>query len=324
VESKEKKLAEDKPIGEVKESKKAPEPFAEGNEKISILKHEIYKKAEENGELKPGGIEVLIKNVSDSEINTAVFEAIFYDAEGNVLDTVKQKTMEFRQNSTRKIRLPYSKAPPDRIESYSVQVSEVLSPPTPVVIEHEKIKILKHCIPGLEKVEVKNFPNCVEFSIKNVSDKTIATAIFEVIFYDIEGKELERTDKVVMDLKPNTCRAINVDCHIMEYKIVKSYSINTKRVVTADLEKVQVRRHERGSTEAGEEEITGTIKNISGEKTDAALVAQYYDLAQETIGTLVLPLRDIEPNETRQFRLKYKPQEGDKIAKYKLTVGEIV
>lgn len=218
-EAKEEPLPDEKPVTEVKEAPKAPKPTATGNEKISILKHGIYIKAKERGEVEKAGVELTIRNVSDSTIGTAVFEAVFYDIEGNTLDTVEHKTTE---------------------------------------------------------------------------------------------------------LRPNTSRAIRINSTILEYGKIKSYDVRIVRTTTTDVEKVQLRRHERRKTETGEEEISGTVKNISGVKTDAALVANFYNPAKENIGTKVIILRDIEPNNIRQFALKYKPQEGDRVLKYDLTIGEII
>ena len=323
VEDEGNKLREES-TGGIKETSKIPQPVAVGSDGITIQEHGIYRKVGEGEEVELVGVDFTIKNVSDLEICTAVYEVVFYDVEGKALDTVKQKTVELRPKNNRKIRVISSGDFKDKVKSYSVKVLEVVFPPAPVVIEHEKIKILKHCISSPEKVEVKNFPNSIEFAVKNISGENIATAVFEVMFYDVEGNLLEEAEKRVNDLKANMCRAINVDCHVMKFNILKSYSIKVTRVVTMDVEKVQVRRHEKETTEDGEEKITGTIKNISEEKTDAALVAQYYDISEELVGLSVLPLRDVEPNETRNFEVRYRPQEEDKVAKYKLTIADIV
>jgi hypothetical protein len=164
-------------------------------------------------------------------------------------------------------------------------------------------------------------PTGVELAIRNVSDSTIATAVFEAVFYDQEGNILDTVKHREIDLKPDTSRAIHITSSINEIDKVKSYGVRIIRTTTADVEKVQLRRHEMRTTEAGEEEISGTVKNISEVKTDAALVATFYDPKKENIGTKVLVLRDIEPNTIRQFDFKFKPQEGDIVRSYSLNVG---
>lgn len=89
------------------------------------------------------------------------------------------------------------------------------------------------------------------------------------------------------------------------------------------MEKVQLRRHEITTTETGEEEISGIAKNISTVKTDAAVIATFYNANAENIGTKVLILRDIEPNSIRQYVLKFKPQEGDSVRTYNIEIGEL-
>ena len=104
---------------------------------------------------------------------------------------------------------------------------------------------------------------------------------------------------------------------------LKSYDIKITRMTTADVEKLQLRRHEIRTTDAGEE-VRGIVKNISNIKTDAALIATFLDPKKENIGAKVIILRDIEPNSTKQFHLLFKPMEGDVVRTYTLNIGDIV
>jgi hypothetical protein len=173
-------------------------------------------------------------------------------------------------------------------------------------------------------VYYEKYPDGLELAIRNVSDSTIATAVFEAVFYDKEGNILDTIQHREVDLKPDTSRAVHISFSKFDCKQVKSYDVRIIRTTTADVEKVQLRRHEIGTTQTGEEEISGTVKNLSEVKTDAALVATFYDGRKEAIGTKVLVLRDIEPNAIRQFDLRFRPQEGDRVRTYTLDVGEIV
>ena len=200
--------------------------------------------------------------------------------------------------------------------------------PAPTATGNEKIKILKHSLSETDMARYdeytsgEEYPVSVELAIRNVSDSTIATTVFEAVFYDKEGNIADTVKHREFCLQPNTSRAINITSSKLERDNVKNYDVRVVRTTTADVEKVQLRRHER-TTETGEEEIRGIVKNISEVKTDAALVATFYDPKEENIGTKVLVLRDIEPDTIRQFDLKFKPQEGDRVKTYSLTIGEI-
>jgi len=202
--------------------------------------------------------------------------------------------------------------------------------PAPTATGNEKIKILKHSLPETdmsrdeEYTSGEEYPISVELAIRNVSDSTIATTVFEAVFYDEEGNIVDTVKHREICLQPNTSRAIRISSSETEYDKVKSYDVRVVRTTTADVEKVQLRRHEIRTTETGEEEIRGIVKNISEVKTDTAVVVTFYDPKKENIGTKVLVLRDIEPNTIRQFDLKFKPQEGDRVGTYSLNVGEIV
>jgi hypothetical protein len=205
-------------------------------------------------------------------------------------------------------------------------------PPVPTATGNEKIAILKHSLSpapvGGTWVQIYCV-SCrgaisIELAIRNISDSTLATIVFEAIFYDIEGNILDTVEYKTFDLKPDTSRAIGIGSLIPEYSKIKSYNVKITRMTTTDVEKVQLRRHERSKTETGEEEIKGTVKNISDVKTDATLIANFYNTKKENIGTRVLALRDIEPDSIKQFNFKFKPQEGDRVVNYSLTIGEIV
>ena len=82
---------EEQAAKETAEVSKAPEPTATGNEKIEILKHDIYRK--DGGDAaEAASIELTVKNISDTTIGSALFEAELYDIDGNVLDKAETKT----------------------------------------------------------------------------------------------------------------------------------------------------------------------------------------------------------------------------------------
>lgn len=46
---------------------------------------------DDSGDMGPAGVDFDIRNVSDSTIANVLFEAAFYDIEGNIVDTVKHR-----------------------------------------------------------------------------------------------------------------------------------------------------------------------------------------------------------------------------------------
>ena len=122
-----------------------------------------------------------------------------------------------------------------------------------------------------------------ELAIRNVSDSTIATLLFEAIFYDAEGNILDTVKHREINLRPKTSRAIYIQTLIALNNRVKSYAVRITRMIMADVEKVQLRRYERRTIGTGEEEISGLVKNISEVRTDTAIIATFYGLAREKI-----------------------------------------
>jgi hypothetical protein len=321
---KEEPLSEEQSTEEAKETPKVPEPTAIGDEKIAILKHDIYRKGGDDSTAEMG-IEMVVKNVSDKMIGSVLFEAVLYDIEGKVLDTVEHKTIKLDANRSRTIRITSSAPESDKVKSYHVRLAKTVMTPEPTATGNEKVIILKHSLSKIIDLDRRSGGSTgAELAIRNVSDSTIATLVFEALFYDIEGNILDIVKHKEVDLKPNFSRAILISTSILESDRVESYDVRIIRTTTADVEKVQLRKHEIRTTEAGEEEVSGIVKNLSNVKTDAALVATFYDSKKENIGTKVIILRDIEPNSIKQYHFKFKPQEGDRISAYSLNIGEIV
>lgn len=207
------------------------------------------------------------------------------------------------------------------------EAGELFRVPAPVATGNDKIIILKHGLAGIVMDRDQEYPIAkVELAIRNVSDFAIATAVFEAIFYDKEGKVVDTVRHSEVELDPATSRAIHIASSIpvYEYDDIVSYDVRLVRMTTVDFEKLQFRNYELGSSETGEEQIKGIVKNLSRVKSDAGVVATFYDAKKETLGTRILMLREIEPNSIRRFDLRFKPQEGETVASCSLSVGELV
>lgn len=225
-------------------------------------------------------------------------------------------------------------APPEQAAAPIGADAETKEPnlPAPMATGNERITIPRHelsivPVPArMEEIEYARPPTAdgVELAIRNISGSTIATAVFEAIFYDEEGKILDIVKQREIDLKPDTSRAVRIPSSLSEHDKIKSYHVRLVRATTAEVEKIQLRRHELTTTETGDEEIQGTVINLSQVKTDAAIVATFYDFNNENIGTKVVILRDIEPDAVRQYSFRFKPQEGDSVRTFSLSVGDLV
>jgi len=190
---------------------------------------------------------------------------------------------------------------------------------------NKNIIILKHSLPqAVDEDTDEPSSTGVEFAIRNISDITIASAVFEVTLYDVECNILTTVKHTEFELKPKFSRAVAIDFSKQDIHRIRGYDIRITRMTTVNDEKIQLRRHEIKTTDDGHEEVMGFVKNISEIITDTALVANLYNSKKENIGTNVIVLRDIEPGSIRKFRFTLKPQEGNIIKTYTLSIGDIV
>lgn len=188
---------------------------------------------------------------------------------------------------------------------------------------NEIVTILDHHFLGSEYQEEKIPQIGVCVAIRNISELTIATAIFDAIFYDIEGNIIYSIKHKEFELKPKMSRAFHINCPISNWGIIKGYNIKTIKTAMSDVEKVQLRRHEI-RTKDGTEEIRGILKNISNNKTDSALVATFKNPMDEIIGIKVICVKDIEPDTVKTFHFVFDPPEGEAVKTYSLEIGDMV
>ncbi|MFA5605228.1 MAG: FxLYD domain-containing protein [Dehalococcoidales bacterium] len=296
---------------------------ASGSDEVLIKKHNLVYENKEEAVGSVLGVELEVTNISDSLIGAALFEAAFFDEEGNLLNTGNYKLINWPSNYSRTIRIPCSAESTDRIKNYQVKLIKTATAPKPTVADSEKLNILKHkLIEACEEPGLKS-PAGVEIAVRNAFQRTIATVVFEAEFFDIEGNVVSTIKHYEFEIKPGFSRSIFISSEVEELNIVKSYDVRIKRITTTDLEKVQLRWKKIETNENGEEEIAGAVKNISDDISDAVIFATFFDRENENIGTKTTILKDIEPGSVRQFQFNFKPQPGDKVVTCVMNVGDL-
>lgn len=287
------------------------EPTATGNKIISILKHCLVKKSDGTDGVEKTGIELRLQNNSDKTVGTAIFEVVFYDKEGNVVGTGKHELVELSPGPRAlPVFIASSNHEDDKIVGYNARLVKATTAPTPSTDSNDKVNILKHSLLEMQ-IEADAFLIGVEFAMKNVSDITIATIIFEIEFFDKDGNIFEKVAHKEIEFYPGQARGVRIYSSTREFNKIKSYNIKIVKLITADIEKIQICRQEIKLNEAGELDITGSVKNISGVKTDTSIIANYFNLKNEDIGSKVVIIKDIEPKSYREFKFSFKPPEGE-------------
>lgn len=287
------------------------EPTATGNEVISILKHCLVKKPGGSDGGEKTGIELRLQNNSDKIVGTVVFEAVFYDRDGNVVGTGNQELVQLSPGpKALPVFITSSSHEGDEVASYSARLVKATTTPTPNITGNDKVIILSHSFLEMQ-IETDAFLVGVDFSMKNASDITIATMIFEVEFFDKDGNIFEKVTHKEIEFYPGQARGVRILSSTRDNNKVKSYSVKIAKLITADVEKVQICRREIKLNKAGELDVTGSVKNISGVKTDASIVVSYLNLTNQDIGSRAIVITAIEPKSYREFKLSFKPPEGE-------------
>jgi hypothetical protein len=305
---------------EVEEEYQVHEPSVSGNAQIEILSHNLI--YENNGDsVNVKGVVLKIKNISGNNIGRFVLNIVFYGLKGNIIDIVEFTDTDFWKDASRLLRIQSTKANGDDILSYHVKVIKVTMTPIPIVKGSDKILIMRHSFRENNEEYNRGMPmSYIDVSIRNISGETIATAIFEAIFYDVEGNILDNVRHKELELKPDSSRAIVIVSNKITTVLPKSYSINIVKVITTDVEKVQLLDHKVKTIETGAEEVRGILKNIGAFETDAVLIATFQDSRGEIIGTKAILVRGIGPGAFKSFYFVFDTPGEEKIRKYTFTL----
>ncbi len=304
-------------------ARKAPAPSASGNAHIDILSHNFIRNNAGDGV--EGGIVINLKNVSGLIIGKAAFEIVFYDAKGNVIDSKEQSVGDLGKNEIRTLHIYPCRSIKSDMASYSVKIIKTVMIPDSSVMGNDSIEILEH----FYTMEDNTFGagligGRINLSVKNISNKTIAVAIFEAVYYDLDGNVLDTIQHKEFELKPDKSRAVTITIDRIKGVYVKSYKVNILKMSTADVEKIQLIRNESRTIEAGRKKISGILKNISDVNTDTVLVVTFLDSNKEINGIRVLEVKNIEPDCVRKFSLTFTPVKGDSVKTCLIDIGEMI
>jgi hypothetical protein len=306
-------------------SRKAPDPVVTGNEQVEIVSHSLMlKKASVAGIGK--GVSFEFKNKTEASIGKLIFEAVMFDAKGNIVDTVERRINDFEAGKTYTMRMETGKAAAIDVVSYDLHIKDMVITPPPEVEGDRRIVIIRHSFQdtGLLDVGITHIKRGIELAVRNVSGENIASAIFAVDLFDAEGNFITTLKHTETDIQRNTSRAFLIQTTSIQEDIVRSYNIKVIKTVTADIEKVQLRRNEYKKLPDGRDEVSGLVKNVSSASTGAVVVVKYLDANDECIGVRTLELKNIAAGTVCKFAVVFDCPEGLYIKKRDIDIGELV
>ncbi|MFZ7131613.1 MAG: hypothetical protein ACOWWR_04585 [Eubacteriales bacterium] len=300
------------------------------NVQIAISRHELLNKRT-NGTGTVKCLTVHFKNISDLHISKVFFEVLFYDAQYNLLDTVEQEFSDFQPATIRVINIETAGNITNLTEGYEIKIGEIISVPKSIASGNNIVEIIKHnLLIGADPYDSASVSGIIELSIgavslsiRNTTDKTLSTIIFNVELYDINNNLIDTIRHEEYELKPFGNRAIMINSCKYEGNHAASYKVNIIKTLTTETEKIQLRRYDRKTMDNGVERISGTLKNLTEDKADTAVIATFLDSNSEKIEMKVLYIKDIDPLSIRRFNLDYNPPFGETVKSITVNIGSI-
>ncbi len=81
--------------------------------------------------------------------------------------------------------------------------------------------------------------------VKNETEKPIAAAVFEAVFYDYEGKEIDVVRKREYEIEANSVRGFAISSDKIRRVLkdnARSYSVKLIKCISADVERVLLKK----------------------------------------------------------------------------------
>ncbi len=213
-------IAIEPPTVEIDELPKAPVPTATGDDRVTILKHELTLTDPTEEYPTPAGVELAIRNISRQEIATVIFEATFYDQAGQVVSTVKHNEIEFKPDTSRAIRIT-STVP--HYESYKVKSYAVRLVRT-TTTDEESIQLRRH-----ELNTAADGEEHIWGIAKNIGPATTDAAVVWT-FYDPQKQDLGTRVVILRDIEPNTIRQYEFTFKPPKGNTVRTYTVTVGRI----------------------------------------------------------------------------------------------
>ena len=194
-----------------------PKPSVTDNDKVKILTHSLVEGDPYNEEGFKPSIDISIKNVSKEVFATVTIQALFYDGEGNLLDTVRHKELEIQPDNKRSLSISPVNHNADMFRTYSVSIYRTVTP------EFEKVQLRSH--------KMKPVDGAVEVSgvVKNVSDVKADAAVV-TLFKDVKDEKIATRVIYIRDIEPGASKQFSFKFVAPPDEVVNSYVMSVGNI----------------------------------------------------------------------------------------------
>ncbi|HAS04758.1 MAG TPA: hypothetical protein DCR71_03220 [Dehalococcoidia bacterium] len=189
--------------------------------------------------------------------------------------------------------------------------------PEPVANGNKQVEIVSHKV--LPKSGEGSPGKGVYLEIKNITSAAIGKLTLQTLMFDAKEYVIDTVEKTVTDFQCDKTRILRIVTSA-ENADVKSYEVKITNIAVTPV--AVATGDERKILPNGDVNVSGMIKNVSGIKTDASIAVTFLDTKKEEPGTVVLPVKDIEPGSVKNFSLLFRPPTGEKVKTYTIDIGE--
>lgn len=197
-----------------------PEPKAIGDSRVAVLSHSLtdVRLDPVDQARYPAAIEVALGNESGRTISTVILEAKFLDAEGSVLDTVRQKEVDLRRDGGRLVRIVSSEYRFDTVKSYDVRVVRTAT------CDSEPLQLRRH---DMRKTDAGE--EALRGIVKNVGE-TPRSAVVLATFFDSARETIGTRAAIVRGIEPGEVKTFDIVFKPQSGEVVSSLSLGVAEI----------------------------------------------------------------------------------------------
>jgi hypothetical protein len=205
---------------QIKELVHTPVPTVTGNDKINILKHSLRDTDNDNPQIMMWSyIDICIRNISNDIIASAIFDAVLYDSEGNVLDKIKHRECEIHPDHSRMITIATNKVKSGTAKSYRVNLTKTINS------DVEKFQLKGY------RINTTVHGEEISGTVKNIS-KYKSDAILVATFKDYKDDNIGVRVYSIKDVEPGAIRNFHFIFNPPDGEVVRKISFEFAEVIT--------------------------------------------------------------------------------------------
>jgi hypothetical protein len=294
---------------------------------LKVLESKLVVKQVDSEERVVGAF-IKIRNICGINISTVRLDVTFIDWLNITVCEVQKDIRDLRINETKNVWIDVPTKFRGKTDKCCIKIRSFITLPC-VAEGNDILEVQSHKFAQIEipfgRGEI-DWGIVIDVAVKNTSEFNIATAVFEIKFYDHVGNLMDVTIWKEYDIPAGSIRPMKISSKKVRDEsdtVAKSYEFKVLRTISPEVEKFCLQVGGIKKSEFGEPIFRGIVRNMSSEMADAAIAVTFYNAVGYELFTNVVEVKGVESGAKREFEFACKSLTDDKPESWSVAIGEI-